>query len=449
MDNRTNELGTQSIGKLLAQYSIPSVIAMIVNAIYNVVDRIFIGNFAGENALAGLTIAFPVMMVIFAFASLIGIGGAALMSINLGKKDLKETSHVFANMMSLGIIITLALLLYLKFNLDGILTFFGATAETLKYASDYLIIIIYGFIFQMISFNLSGAVRTENRPILSMIAMISSALTNIVLDYIFIVKFDMGVQGAALATITGQFVGLIMLLSFYLRKNSILQLKLKYFIPNKKIFFAIISIGITSFITTLGTSIAMSFMNRGLIEYGGTAAITAMGAINSLFTLFIMPIMGIQQGMQPIIGYNHGANQMDRSYKTLRLGITVGVIFSTFVFILMQVFPKTFISLFINPESDTIGIAVTGLRIFMIMLPLLSINLFAVAFYQSIAKSQQALILGIIRQFVFLIPLILILKNSFGLNGVWSSVPISDGLAIIISLFALIKSYNNSKKELV
>ena len=188
----------------------------------------------------------------------------------------------------------------------------------------------------------------------------------------------------------------------------------------------------------------MSFLNRGLAEYGGTAAITSMGAINSLYTLFIMPIMGIQQGMQPIIGYNHGANLKERVYKTLRLGIIVGAIFSTAVFALLEIFPTTFISMFLDPNSSTIPIAVTGLRIYMIMLPLLSINMFGIAFYQSTAKSTEALLLGMLRQVILLIPIVIIMQNMFGLIGVWASVPISDGLSIIITVIALIVSY---KKE--
>lgn len=336
----------------------------------------------------------------------------------------------------------------MKINLDELLYLFGASLDTIEYASSYITIIIYGFIFQMISFNLNSAVRTENQPILSMMAMMLSAITNIILDYIFIAKLNMGVEGAALATISGQLVGLVLLLSFYIRGKSILHLSFKDFIPNLNIFTSIVSIGITTFITTLGSSIAMSFMNRGLGQYGGTAAITAMGAINSLFTLFIMPIMGIQQGMQPIIGYNHGANRLDRSYKTLKIGLIVGIAFSTLVFLLMELFPTTFISMFIDPTSSTINIAVTGLRIYMLMLPLLCVNIYAIGFYQSIAKSTQALILGILRQFLFLIPFILILQNLFGLMGVWAAVPLSDGLAIIISIISLLINYNKSKSTI-
>jgi len=275
--------------------------------------------------------------------------------------------------------------------------------------------------------------------------MLASAITNIILDTIFIVVLGWGVKGAALATISGQFAGLIILLTFYLRGNSVLKLKLKDFIPAWSVYSKFLAIGFSTFISTIGSSIAMSFLNRGLVKYGGTAAITSMGAINSLYTLFIMPIMGIQQGMQPIIGYNHGAGMRDRVYKTLRLGIIIGVIFSTVVFILLEVFPTTFISMFLDPKSSTIPIAVTGLRIYMMMMPLLSINMFGIAFYQSTAKSREALVLGMLRQVILLIPIVMVMQNLFGLIGVWASVPISDGLSIIITAIALVVSYRKDK----
>ena len=444
---KTKELGTKPIGKLLAQYSIPAVIAMLVNAIYNVVDRIFVGQFAGEEALAGLTIAFPAMMILMAFAALVGAGGAALLSIRLGEKDVRGTSHVFGNMLGVGIIITLLAVVLVSFNLEAILTLFGATPEVLSYSVDYMRIILYGFIFQMISFTLNSAVRAEGQPILSMVGMMASAVTNIILDYIFIGVFGWGVEGAALATIAGQFVGLVIMLSFYLRGKSVLKLKFKDFIPDYKVFSKIFAIGFATFVSTLGTSISMAFLNRGLGEYGGTAAITAMGAINSLYTLFIMPIMGVQQGMHPIIGYTHGAKQTDRVYKTLKLGILVGVIFSTVIFALLEIFPVTFISMFLDPASATVATAVTVLRIFIFMLPLLCINLLGIAFYQSTARGTQSFVLSILRQLVILIPAILILQELFGLIGVWAAVPVADGLAILITGIALLITHRKDIKE--
>jgi len=442
---KTKELGVKPIGKLLLQYSIPAVIAMVVNAFYNIVDRIFVGKYVGENALAGLTISFPVMMLIFAFAGLVGVGGAALMSIRFGEKDIRGVSHVLGNMFSIGTIITGITLLTIFINLNAILNLFGATPEIIEPATDYMRIILAGFIFQMYAFTLNGAVRTEGRPILSMIAMMISAVTNIILDYIFIAIFKWGVEGAAYATIIGQFVGFVILASFYLRGKSSLRLKATDFIPDIKVMIAILSIGLASFVTTVGTSVSMTYINKGLSLYGGVAAITSMGAINSLFTLFIMPLMGLQQGMQPIIGYNHGAKLRKRVYETLKKSLIVAIFFSTIVFLALELFPELFISLFLDPSSATTEVAAKGLRLFILMLPLLSINLIGVGFFQSIAKSTLSISLGLLRQFVLLIPAVLILPKFFGLTGVWAATPVADGLAILVTAIVLLVNYKREK----
>lgn len=444
-NEKTEIMRTLPIAKLLIKFSVPAVIAMLVNAIYNIVDRIFVGKFAGEDALAGLTISFPLMMIIFAFASLVGIGGAALMSIHLGRKDNRSVSHVFGNMLSLGTMITATILIVIFINLKDILILFGATPDYITYANDYMQIIILGFIFQMTSFTLSGAVRTEGRPLLSMVSMLLSALTNIILDYVFIALLGWGVKGAALATIIGQFVGLIILASFYLKGKSSMQLRKNDFIPDLKVVKKILSIGFASFVTTLGTSVAMIFLNIGLKEYGGKVAITSMGAINSLFTVFIMPIMGLQQGMQPIIGYNYGARLISRVYTTLKLGLLIAIGFSTVVFIGLELFPVVFISMFLDPASATIKVAVKGLRIFVLMLPLLSINILGVGFFQSIGKGMKSIVLGLLRQFIFLVPIVLILPKFLGLTGVWLATPVADGLAILVTLVVLIKHYQSEK----
>jgi len=445
--DKTRELGSKPIGKLLASYSIPAVIAMVVNAIYNVVDRIFIGQYAGEFALAGLTVAFPLMLIVFALASLIGAGGASLLSIRLGEQDKEGANHVFGNTVSLGILVTLVTVIAILFNIEKMLTLFGATKETLSYSMNYMQIILMGFVFQMVSFVLNSSVRTEGKPVLSMIAMMTSAVTNIILDYILIGQFGMGVEGAAYATILGQFTGLAILLTHYVRGKSTLRPKLEDFFPDVKVIVQIVSIGFASFITNVGASAAMAFMNRGLGEYGGTAAITAMGAINSLYTFFIMPINGVRQGMQPIIGYNFGAKQEDRVNQTMKYGLTIGIVFSTLVFVVLQLFPETFIGFFLGEGSPTIALAVNGLRIFIAMLPLLSVNLMGIVYFQATAKGRTSMLLGMMRQFLFLIPIILILPNYYGLNGVWLATPIADAFSILITGIVLYREMKGSNSN--
>lgn len=447
MIEKINKLETEPIGKLLATFSIPAVVAMMVNAIYNVVDRIFIGQYVGEAALAGLTIVFPVMMLFFAFAGLIGQGGTSLVSIKLGAKDSEGANYIFSNMLILSTTISIVVALLMMSNLEAILNFFGSDSNTLPHAYGYMRIILVGIIFQLTAFGLSGIVRADGQPMLSMASMMLSALTNIVLDYLFIAKFGWGAQGAALATIIGQFTGLIVLAQYFLRGKSSLKVRIKYLKLNLEIVKQILTVGATTFLSTIGTSAAMLALNKSLSEYGGMAAITSMGAINSLFTLFIMPIFGIQQGMQPIIGYNHGSGNYDRVKKTLVYGIGMGVLFSTTVFIVLQIYPVALMSMFLDPSSETMVIGVHGLKIFTLALPILSINLLGTSYFQSIAAGKKALLLGASRQFILLIPLVMILPNFLGLEGVWYATPISDFLAVTLTVVMLIPAIQKSSKE--
>ncbi len=444
----TKDLGVKPIPQLIAKFSIPAVVAMLINAIYNVVDRIFIGKLVGESALAGLTISFPMMMMIFAVANLIGIGGVALLSIRLGEKDYKGASHVFGNTISFGILFVVIILASIFFNLNGILHAFNAEGDVLIYAKAYMEIILLGFIFQMMGFILSNFVRTEGKPFLSMVAMIAAAGTNIILDYVFISLMGLGVEGAAYGTIIGQFVGLVIYLNYYFRGRSNIHIASADFIPDFKLLGKIMGIGMSTFAMTVGTSVSMMFINAYLQVYGGNEAVTSMGAINSLYTFFIMPIMGVTQGVQPIIGFNYGAKQMHRSYETLRQSIIIGMAFSTLVFVVFELFAPTFVMMFLNEGSATIGIATKGLRIFIAMLPLLSINLMGIAFFQSIDRGRVSLMLGMLRQFLCLIPLLLVLPKFMGLNGVWIATPIADGLAILITGSVLMVRYQKDKPEL-
>ncbi|WP_432664164.1 MATE family efflux transporter [Wukongibacter baidiensis] len=444
--NNTSKLGQESITKLLAQYSIPAIIANMVNAVYNIVDRIYIGKFAGENALAGLTVSFPIMILIFAFASLVGIGGTALISIKLGESDQKSANHIFSNMLSMTAIVGLLVTMGGYLNLEGLLTLLGADKNILPYSTDYMNIVFIGVVFQLVSFALASAVRTEGRPRLAMISMVASAVTNIALDYIFIAIWGWGVKGAAIATIIGQFSGLLILGIYYSQSKSILRIIAKDLIPDLKLIKDIVSIGAASFITPIGSSIAMILLNVSLGKYGGNAAITAMGGVNSLYSMFIMPVMGIQQGMQPIIGYNHGANLKDRVKKTLIIGMLIAVLFSIVVFILLEAFPAIFMQLFIDPNSSTMSIAINGVRLFNLMLPLLSINLLGTAYFQSVAQVKKALFLSAARQFIFLIPIVLLLPRVLGLTGVWLSTPIADGSAVLVTIIMLIPVLKDRKE---
>lgn len=441
------ELENEKISKLLFKYSIPAIIAMSINAVYNVVDRIFIGKFVGESALAALTVSFPIMMVIFAIAVMIGVGVSTLISIKLGEKNYHDASNVFGNGISYAMILVILSAILIIPNLESILEILGADDNVMNLGKTYLTIIISGFAFQMLGYLLTSTVRTEGKPVLSMAAMLAAGTANVIFDYIFIVRMGMGVKGAALATISGQGIGLLVVLYFYVSGQSQIRIFKNHFLPKLKLLKEIAVTGSASLFTMLGSSVSLLILNISLIKYGGMQSITAMGAIGSLHTLITMPLMGIQQGAMPIIGYNYGAKLRTRVDETLKLAILFAIIISTSVFIVLQIFPEFFIAMFIDKDSATMDIAVKGLRPFIFMLPLLSINILGVSYFQSTGQGKIASVLGLLRQTIALIPLLVILPIYFGLSGVWLSVPISDFIAISVSLACLIISRRNRAKE--
>ena len=443
------ELGTQPVGRLLLKYSIPGVVAMLVSAIYNVLDRVFIGKFAGEDSLAGLTVAFPVMMLTFAFAGLIGVGGSALIAIRFGERNQRGAERVFGNTVSmtfgLGILVAVLTIVFLT----PILRMFGAEESILAPARDFLFIILLALPFQYLTFTLSAIVRTEGKPKLSMAAMITSVLVNLVLATVLVAWLRLGVRGAAAATAIGQVCGLLVLMPHYLGGKSLLKPHRADWIPDLRLLGSICAIGSSSFLGQLGVAVSAGILTNSLITHGGAAAVTAMGAINSLFTLFIMPIFGIQQGLGPIVGYNHGAGKPERAQRTLYLATGAAVAVASVVFLLLEIFPSAFMSLFIAPDSTTMPVAVKGLRIYVMTLPIVGINLMGSAFFQSVAKARVAIFLGMSRQFVFLIPAVLLLSGLFGLTGTWLATPVADALSVVFTVYFLMRHFRQTKAAVV
>ncbi len=440
-------LREDSISSLIAKFAIPVIIGLLVNAVYNIVDRIFISNYVGEEALASLMIVFPIMMFIFALSVLIGNGASNLISIRLGENKEHQANKIFTNTIVLNTIIILVIAGISLYFLDDILVFIGATGLVFDYAKTYLSVYLFFTPVAITSYILSTVVRAEGYPNLSMYSMVLSGLTNILFDYIFICIMGMGVAGAALATGIGQTLGFIILLLHFIRKKSSLHIEKESLLPDINVVKDIIVIGFPSFLSMVGVSLFMSVFNVNLNKYGGVPAVTAMAAINSLFTIIIMPINGLQGGVQPIIGFNHGAKLTSRVRETIIKGIIIGCSFSTVAFIVIESMPQVLLSMFIDTNSNTMPIAVTGLRIFMLSLPLISINILAVAYFQATQRAKTAMFLGLLRQFFLLIPLILILPNLFnlGLVGVWLAVPVADFIGIIITVILL--KYDFKKED--
>ena len=436
--DHTKQLGTAPIFRLVVKFSLPTIFSMIVNAIYNIVDRIFVGKFVGEDALAGLTVSFPLMIIGFAVGTLFAIGGATLISIKFGEHKLDEANHIYGNTAALILISSLLMTVLGQIFLPPLLRLSGATDANFTFALSYMRIIIIGLVFQLASFMMAAIVRSEGKPFLSMISQVLSAVTNIVLDYVFIGPLNLGVEGAAIATVIGQMVGFGILSHYYfISKKSLLKLTLANLRLRWSYLRQIMTIGASSFVINLGTGISASFTNGALAFYGGDAAITSFGAINSLFTLVLMPVLGLLQGIGPIMGYNHGLRQNARVWKTLWTGIGLGCIFTFTLFALMEIFPEAFASLFLDPESPTMPVCAHGLRLQMLALPVLSFSVLSTAYFQSTAQGSKSFFISLLRQLLVIIG-VLVLPNFLQLSGVWLAGPFSELLSLLVASLMLV-----------
>jgi putative MATE family efflux protein len=446
--DRSKQLGEESIGKLLLKFSIPAIVGMLVNALYNVVDRIFIGQ-VDTLALSGVTITFPISIIIMAFGMLVGIGAAALISIRLGQQKKEEAEHILGNAFTLIIIISLMVTAIGLIFLEPMLLKFGASSETLPYAKQYITIILIGVVFQTIGFGLNNTIRAEGNPRIAMYTMLIGGILNTILDPIFIFVFHMGVKGAAIATVISQIVNTIWVLYYFLGGKSVLKIHYKNLKLDIKVVKSIFAIGMSPFLMQLAASLVTIISNKSLVEYGGDVALGAMGAIMSIAMLVLMPIFGINQGCQPIIGYNYGAQKYDRVKRALKLAILAATSVTTTGFIIIQLFPKQLISIF-NKDPKLISIGVQGIRIYLFMIPVIGFQIISSNYFQAIGKAKISIFLSLSRQVIILIPLLFILPKFFGLNGVWVSSPSADALSSILTasfLFVEIRHLNKLHGE--
>jgi len=442
--NQTKALGTESIGKLLFKFSIPAITGMIVNALYNIVDRIYIGHIkgVGSYALSGLAITFPISVIIMAFSMLIGIGASAVISIRLGEKNKESADDILGNALILITIISLVIGLLGVIFLNKLLILFGASENSIPYAKAYIQIILMGAVFQNIGFGINNIIRAEGNPKMAMLTMVFGAIINIILDPILIFGFNMGVQGAAIATIISQAFNTLWVLKYFTSKNSGSTLKIKKanLKLHKYIIKDIFAIGMAPFSMQIASSLVVILYNKGLYAYGGDLAIAAMGILNSISMLIFMPIFGISQGIQPIIGYNYGAKLYPRVLKVLKLAITFGTCIAIVGFISVQLFAKSLIGVFVGNNPELINLGARGLRIDLIVLPILGFQILGASYFQAINEAKTSMILSILRQVIVLIPLILILPLFFKLDGLWLSQPCADLIATALTAFFLYKS---------
>lgn len=441
-------LAKEPIGKLLIKYSVPAIIGMIVNALYNVVDRIFIGNIpdVGSLAITGVGVTMPIMTIILAFGMLIGIGATSNISIKLGQGNKKEAEKIIGHVISLSLIIGLTLsVLGIIFG-ENILNLFGASKGTLYYAKSYIYIILGGTTFSILAFALNNTIRADGNPRLAAIIMVVGCLTNIVLDALFIFKFNLGIQGAAYATVISQIITAVWALYYYVSGNSNLRFRKSSLKLDKKLVGIIFAIGVSPFMMQIATSLVQVIANNSLKIYGGDLAIGAMATISSITLLFLMPIFGINQGSQPIIGFNYGAKQYDRAHKAVKLSMIAATIILTTAAIITQIFPETIIGMF-NKDPELMKVSVRGVRMYLLMLPIIGISIAGSDFILAIGKAKLAMGLSILRQVVILIPVMLILPKFLGLDGVWIAQPISDIGSTIITATIVIRQMKSVKKK--
>lgn len=447
----SKQLSEEKIGKLLLSFSVPAIVGMLVNALYNIVDRIFVGRGVGSLAIAGITIGFPVMLILMAFSMLVGLGATALISIRLGQNKKEDAEKIVGNAMILLVVIMLGLTVFGLAFLEPLLRMFGASEAVMPYAKDYLRIILYGAIFQGFGFGMNNIIRAEGNPKTAMFTMLIGAIVNTVLDPIFIYTFKMGIQGAALATIISQAVTSIWVLSYFVGGRSLLKVRKKNLRLKMSIVLSIFSIGFAPFMMQLAASAVNAILNNQLAVFGGDIAISAMGIVNSISTIILMPIFGINQGSQPIIGFNYGANKFDRVKQALRYSIMAATIIVTLGFFLIRIFPAQLITLFAQGDESLVNIGTNGLRIFFAVLPVIGFQIVSSNYFQAVGKPKQAAILSLSRQVLFLIPALLILPKYFELNGVWMATPVADALASIVTgvwiVFEIKKLEKNNTKE--
>lgn len=437
------ELGTKNVWKLLVQYAVPSVIAMTAASVYNITDSIFIGQGVGALAISGLAVTFPFINLAAAFGAMVGVGASTLMSLRLGQKDYEVANKILGNVLLLNITLGILLSVVMLSFLDPILYFFGASYATIPYARDYMVVILLGNVITHMYFGLNALLRASGHPKISMYTTLISVLINLILTPIFIYKFDWGIRGAALATVISQTLMLLWQLKIFTNTNNFIHLQRKAIRFKRKIVFDMLSIGLSPFLMNVTASAVVIIMNQSLLRYGGDNAVGAFGIINRVAFLFPMVVLGLTQGMQPIVGYNYGAGNFSRMNKALKYTIFLATGVTTIGFLIGEFMPRMVASVFTTDE-ELIEYSVEGLRIVLIFFPIIGFQMASSYFFQSIGMTKKAIFMSLTRQVLFLIPGLLILPSFFGLKGIWYSMPLSDLLSAIVAAFLLAAQYKKT-----
>ncbi len=449
MDNKkaTLELGTKPVGKLLAQYALPAIIAMTAASLYNIIDRVFIGQVVGPMAISGLAITFPFMILAAAFGAAVGVGAATTISVKLGQKDYESAENTLGNTITLNLIIGLAFGGICLLFLDPILRFFGASDTTLPYARDFMQIILAGNVFSHMYFGMNAVLRAASKPRMAMFATIFTVAMNILLDTVFILWWHWGIKGAAFATVISQVLALCWQMKLFANKNELLHLKRGIYKLKANLVRNIISIGISPFLMNACACVIVIFINNQLVKFGGDIAVGAYGIANSIAMIFIMFVIGLNQGMQPIAGYNYGAQQYGRMMRVVKLSIITAICIMLTGWTLAMFAPYYCARMF-TKDPELIKGSIKAIQIIMMMYPFIGCQMVITNFFQCIGKVKISIFLSLSRQLLFLLPLLVLLPNFYGINGVWASMPTSDLISVIVAISIMTVYLRRFKKEM-
>ena len=450
-----SELGTQPVGKLLKQYALPSIIAMLASSLYNIVDSIFIGHGVDALALSGLAVTFPLMNISTAFGAMVGMGSSTLISVKLGQKDYDTAQSILGNAVVMNILMGVIFAAISLIFLDPILYFFGASEATIGYARDYMVIILLGNIITHMYFGFNALLRAMGHPKMAMKATIATVLVNTVLDPLLIfdtinlgfVEFSgagWGIRGAAIATVAAQCISLVWQVRVMSDKRELLHFRRGIYKLKSYIVKEVLTIGLPPCLMNLASCFVVIFINRGLTTYGGDYAVGAYGIVHKMTFIFVMIVMGFQQAMQPIAGYNYGAKAYDRVTKVLKITIALATCVTTLAFVIGEFFPE-YVALIFTSDAQMIEMAVIGMRYNCLLFPIVGFQMVTGSFFQSIAQPGKAIFLSLSRQLLFLVPFIIIFPHFWGINGVWISLPASDLVSSIITTVLLTNYFRKHK----
>lgn len=432
MDNQF-ALKEQAIGSLLWKFSLPAIVAMLVNALYNIIDRVFVGRGVGPVAIAATSVAFPLMLILMSVSMLIGIGATALISIRLGEQKKEEAEQIVGNAMILMILLPVLLSVVYFIFADPILSLLGASPEVLPYARDFTHIIMMGSFIGSIAMGMNNFIRAEGNPRMAMNTQIIGTIINAVLNYVFIFKLGLGIKGSALATLSGQSFSAVWVLSYFLSGKSLVKIKVQNFRLKMPIILGIISIGFAPFAMQLANSVQNLILNKTLFHYGGDMALSAIGIIMSFATLLFMPIVGLSQGAQPIIGYNYGAKQYHRVKETLKKAVIAATCIAIAGFLATRIWPMQIVGLFSKGDISLTKLTAHAMLTYFAMYPVVGLQIICANYFQAVGKATESAVLSLSRQVLIFIPLLLILPHFWGIDGVWRTAPIADGLSVLLT----------------